>query len=78
MNSVPEFLAHPQLEARGRWREVESPVGPLRSLLPPFDIEGMDARMDPIPALGQHTDAILAELGVDAPTIGAWRRDGIV
>jgi crotonobetainyl-CoA:carnitine CoA-transferase CaiB-like acyl-CoA transferase len=78
MNSVPEFLEHPQLLARNRWREVGSPVGPLRALLPPFDVEGMEVAMGPIPALGEHTDAILSELGVDTATIGGWRTAGIV
>jgi crotonobetainyl-CoA:carnitine CoA-transferase CaiB-like acyl-CoA transferase len=78
MNSVTEFLEHPQLLARDRWRDIESPVGPLRALLPPFDVAGMDVRMGPIPALGQHTDAILTELGIDGATVGAWRSSGIV
>ena len=78
MNSVPEFLEHPQLLARDRWREIESPVGPLRALLPPFDVDGMEVPMGPIPALGEHTDAILTELGLDATTIGGWREAGII
>ena len=78
MNTVGEFLAHPQLEARDRWREVGSPVGPLRALLPPFNIEGVAARMDPIPAVGEHTNAILDEIGIDVATVSAWRRDGVV
>ena len=78
MNSVEEFAKHPQLAARSRWREVGSPAGPLRMLLPPFDIAGMEVPMGPVPALGEHTDAILQELGFDAATIAAWRRAGIV
>ena len=78
MNTVREFLDHPQLAARGRWREVESPVGTLRALLPAFDIDGMEPRMDRIPAVGEHTDAVLAELGFDAVTIAEWRRAGVV
>ena len=53
--------AHPQLAARGRWVDVSSPIGPIPALLPPGR---PDARMDAIPALGEHTDAILAELGL--------------
>ena len=78
MNSVREFLDHPQLAARGRWREFPSPVGPLRGLVPPVDVEDVGARMDAVPALGQHTDAILEEMGVDRATIGAWHKEGTV
>ena len=65
MNSVQEFIDHPQLAARDRWREIDSPVGPLRALLPPVEMSGMDYAMGAIPALGAHTDAILPELGYD-------------
>ncbi len=78
MNTVQEFLDHPQLAARDRWREVASPAGPIRALVPPFNLDGDEPRMDPIPALGEHTDAILGELGFDAATVQAWRRAGIV
>jgi crotonobetainyl-CoA:carnitine CoA-transferase CaiB-like acyl-CoA transferase len=77
VNTMAEVWAHPQLQARGRWREVDSPVGPLPALLPPGTWnEG--PRMDAIPALGQHTDAILAELGLGADAIAALRADGAV
>ena len=56
------FSQHPQLEARHRWREVDSPVGPLRSLLPPVTARSFEARMGGVPALGDHTDLVLAEL----------------
>jgi crotonobetainyl-CoA:carnitine CoA-transferase CaiB-like acyl-CoA transferase len=78
MNTMREFLDHPQLAARDRWREVESPVGPLRALVPPIAMDGPEPAMGPIPALGEHTDAILNELGYDAGTIAEWRRIGIV
>ena len=78
MNTVREFLDHPQLAARNRWRDVDSPVGPLRALVPPFTLDGQEPRMDAIPAVGQHTDAILGELGFDAATIAKWRGSGIV
>jgi crotonobetainyl-CoA:carnitine CoA-transferase CaiB-like acyl-CoA transferase len=71
VNTMAEVWAHPQLQARGRWREVGSPAGPLPALLPPGNWEDGDPRMDPVPALGQHTDAILAELGLDAAAIAA-------
>jgi len=78
MNTISEFLEHPQLAARGKWRNVDSPAGPLRALVPPFGFDDIEPRMGAIPALGQHTDDILTELGFDQDTIAAWRRDGIV
>ena len=78
MNTVREFVDHPQLAARNRWRDVDSPVGPLRALVPPFTLDGQEPRMDAIPAVGEHTDAILGELGFDAATIARWRGAGIV
>ena len=78
MNTVEEFLQHPQLAARDRWRSVGSPVGPIRAVVPPFDIEGAEIAMGPIPAVGEHTAAILGELGFSAGTVDEWRRAGIV
>jgi itaconate CoA-transferase len=78
MNSVGEFLEHPQLSARNRWREVESPAGPIRALVPPFGFDDLEPRMGPIPTVGEHTDAILAELGYDAAKIAEWHVAGIV
>ena len=77
VNSMAEVWAHPQLQARGRWREVGSPAGPLPALLPPGTWnEG--PRMDPIPGLGEHTDAILGELGFEPAAIAALRAAGAV
>lgn len=56
-----EFGAHPQHEARDRWREVETPNGPIRALLPPVTVAGRELAMNPVPALGAHTDAVRAE-----------------
>jgi crotonobetainyl-CoA:carnitine CoA-transferase CaiB-like acyl-CoA transferase len=62
VNTMHEVWEHPQLKARGRWTEVGSPAGPLPAMLPPGTWnEG--PRMDPVPGLGEHTEAILAELG---------------
>jgi crotonobetainyl-CoA:carnitine CoA-transferase CaiB-like acyl-CoA transferase len=61
MRTVVEFGEHPQLEARKRWRDVQSPVGPVRSLLPPVCVTGREAAMGPIPRLGEHTTALRAE-----------------
>ena len=66
MNQVADLIRHPQMSARDRWREVGSPVGPLPALRPVAVFDGFGERMDPIPSVGQHTDAILAELGRDA------------
>jgi itaconate CoA-transferase len=78
MNTVEEFLEHPQLAARERWRMVESPAGPIRALLPPFGLDDVEPPMGPIPAVGEHTDAILKELGYDATTIAKWRDEAVI
>ena len=55
------FAAHPQLQARDRWREADTPAGPVRALLPPVTVPGREAAMGAVPALGQHTESVLAE-----------------
>jgi itaconate CoA-transferase len=77
VNTMAEVWEHPQLAARQRWREVGSPVGTVPALLPPGTWD-TGPRMDPVPALGEHTDAILTELGLDAPAIAALRIAGAV
>ncbi|MBA4115185.1 MAG: CoA transferase [Rubrobacter sp.] len=72
MRNMRQFLDHPQLEARGRWREVDSPAGPLRALLPPAIPDGVEPVMRPIPDVGEHTEEILSELGGN----GAEERPG--
>ncbi len=76
MRTVQDFLEHPQLKARERWRAVDSPVGPLWALRPPATLEGVEPVFDPIPALGQHTDAILQELGYSKEQIEELRTKG--
>jgi itaconate CoA-transferase len=61
LRTLAEFAAHPQLEARSRWREVETPAGWIRALLPPVTVPGREPAMGAVPALGQHTAAVLAE-----------------
>jgi itaconate CoA-transferase len=78
MNSVAEFLEHPQLTGRGRWREIGSPAGPLRALVPPAHIDGVDPVMGPVPALGEHRQGILEELGFGRDTIARWEREGVI
>jgi itaconate CoA-transferase len=77
VNTMAEVWAHPQLKARQRWREVDSPVGRLPALLPPGSWQ-QAPRMDPVPALGQHTEAILAELGVTVAERDALRAAGAI
>jgi crotonobetainyl-CoA:carnitine CoA-transferase CaiB-like acyl-CoA transferase len=77
-NTVREFLDHPQLAERDRWRTIQSPSGPLRALRPPVAMEGVDPLMGPVPSLGEHSDAILAELGFDFDTIAEWRKDLVI
>ena len=78
MNTLPEFIAHPQLSARGAWRDVSSSVGSIPALIPPVRIEGVEPVMGAIPVLGEHTSSILGELGFSTSTIDTWRREGIV
>lgn len=73
MNDMAGVWAHPQLKARQRWQNVDSPAGEIAALLPPGRNNRFDYRMDPIPAVGEHTDAILRELGLDAAAVQALR-----
>jgi itaconate CoA-transferase len=61
LRTPAEFAAHPQLAARDRWREADTPGGPVRTLFPPVTVPGRPAAMGAVPALGQHTEAVLAE-----------------
>lgn len=79
LNTVADLAEHPQLTARDRWRFVDSPTGPLRTLLPPVTFpDGPEARMGRIPALGEDTDAVLTELGVGPAELETLRVDGVV
>lgn len=62
LRTMHEFSAHPQLADRGRWADVDSPAGPVRSLIPPVSARSSGFRMDAVPAIGQHTEKILTEL----------------
>jgi itaconate CoA-transferase len=73
VNTMGDVWKHPQLAARERWAEVDSPAGRLPALKPPGANDRFDYRMDPIPAVGEHNAAILAELGFDAATIEQLR-----
>ncbi|MGI9253916.1 MAG: CaiB/BaiF CoA transferase family protein [Thermomicrobiales bacterium] len=75
---VTEFAEHPQLSERGRWRPVETPGGIVESIVPAMDLEGAPHRMDPMPAVGQQTDEILAEAGYRPDEIAALHASGAV
>jgi itaconate CoA-transferase len=78
MNDMHEVWDHAQLHARKRQVEVTSPVGPIKALLPPGVPDDFEPRMGPIPAIGEHTDAILRELGYAPAQIEALRAQGAV
>ena len=78
MNDMHEVWDHAQLRARARWREVETPAGKIKAMLPPGVPDSFEPRMDPIPAIGQHTDAILGELGYDKAAIAGLKAGGVV
>ncbi|MEZ2297523.1 CaiB/BaiF CoA transferase family protein [Variovorax sp. RCC_210] len=73
MNDMAGLWAHPQLRARDRWRQVGSPAGDIPALLPAGRQSAFDYRMDPVPAVGEHTDAILRGLGRSDADIAALR-----
>lgn len=78
VNDMAGVWAHPQLQARDRWREVDSPSGKLAALLPPGRNTAFEPRMDPVPGLGEHTDSVLAELGYKAHDIQRLHEQGAV
>jgi itaconate CoA-transferase len=77
-NSVQDLWQHPQHAARGRWRSVGSPAGPLQALTPPILLDGVEPRMEAIPALGQDTDTILNELRYTPEQIQRFRQEGVI
>ena len=78
MNDMAGLWAHPQLQARDRWRQVGSPAGAIPALLPAGRQSAFDYRMDPVPAVGEHTAAILRSLGRGEADIAALREAGAV
>lgn len=78
VNTMQDVWAHPQLKARGRWVDVATPNGPVPALLPPGVTESFDARMDAVPALGQHTGSLLSELGFTPAEIERMKTEATV
>jgi crotonobetainyl-CoA:carnitine CoA-transferase CaiB-like acyl-CoA transferase len=77
-NVPSEVLVHPQLTARDRWREVQTSAGAIQALLPPPVIAGYDPPMGAVPGLGQHTETVLAELGLEKDEIVLLRDRGVI
>jgi len=78
MNDMRDLWEHAQLRARKRWVDVDTPAGKVKALLPPGVPASFDPRMDPVPAIGEHTEAILAELGYKQEAIAKLRAAGAV
>jgi itaconate CoA-transferase len=78
LNDIDGLASHAQLHARDRWRTVNTSQGPITALRPPIDIDATEAVMGDVPAVGQHTDAILAQLGYDHDAIAGMRVGGAI
>ncbi|WP_025602095.1 CaiB/BaiF CoA transferase family protein [Burkholderia sp. WSM2230] len=78
VNQVGDLWTHPQLRARERFRTIDSPAGELQALLPPATVDSFEVRMDPVPALGEHSAAILRELGRTDADIEHLRAAGVI
>ncbi len=78
INEMEEVWKHSQLAARGRWREVNTPAGPIAALLPPVTLSTSEAYMGGVPALGEHTDSVLSGLGFSAEEIVELRAEAVV
>ena len=78
MNDMHDLWQHAQLKARQRWTEIDTPSGKIPDLLPPGVPSTYSARMDPVPGLGQHTDAILGQLGYDRGALASLRQAGAI
>jgi itaconate CoA-transferase len=78
LNTMEDFWRHAQLAARDRWKQVGSPAGVIDALAPPFNLSAFSPRMDAVPALGEHTHAVLEELGYARAEIAALAAQGVI
>jgi crotonobetainyl-CoA:carnitine CoA-transferase CaiB-like acyl-CoA transferase len=78
VNDMHDVWRHPQLAARRRWRDVDSPSGPIPALLPPGTDDEAEPQWGAVPALGAHTESILTALGYSAARIADLRADGAI
>lgn len=78
LNDMADLVAHPQLSARDRWRSVATEAGAIDAVLPPMNFADTEMAMGAVPALGQHTDALLGEAGISAGRIERLHADGVV
>ncbi|UCH47103.1 MAG: CoA transferase [Betaproteobacteria bacterium] len=78
MNDMAHVWNHKQLAARERWAEVDTTAGKVKAMMPPGMPEDFEPRMDAVPGVGEHTDAILAELGYGEKQIARLRKTGAV
>jgi itaconate CoA-transferase len=78
LNAPIDVWNHEQFAARDRWREIQTEGGPVRGLLPPFTFTDQEAAIGHVPSVGQHTDAILAEIGFPPARIASMRAAGAI
>ncbi|WP_059104838.1 CaiB/BaiF CoA transferase family protein [Shouchella shacheensis] len=78
LNTMNEFFEHPQLRARERWREVDTPVGSIQALIPPVSISGVESVMGAVPDIGEHTNVILEQCGLGESEIQALKKTGVI
>jgi itaconate CoA-transferase len=78
INSVEDVWQHPQFQARKRWRTVDTPEGQIPALIPPCTFAEFEARMDPIPSLGAHTEQVLMDIGYSGADIARFRTEEVV
>src|SRR5699024_2307617 len=75
---MSEIADHPQLTERGRWHHVDTPAGPISMLAPPVEMSGVGCRMDPIPAVGQNSEASPGGLGMEAEKSDELQHEGVI
>lgn len=78
VNDMAGVWAHPQLQARARWSQVDSPAGTLPALLPPASSNAFAPRMAAVPSVGQNTDAVLASLGYAPDQVAQFHASEVV